>query len=177
MEELAELRAKLAEAESARLRLEEEVRKVRHELRESEARWIHVADNAPVMIWMSGTFIKNRGRSYGIGLTPARFCGILADLTKECIYFNKTWLDFTGRTFEQEYGYGWVEGVRPEQRSYCCDTYISAFEAQRPFSMEYEIMRHDGQYRWILDNGVRHFRPPSALYKLTLLLRHHVTLS
>jgi PAS domain S-box-containing protein len=80
---------------------------------------------------------------------------MIADLTKECTYFNKTWLDFTGRTFEQEYGYGWVEGVRPEQRAVCCDIYIKAFDAREPFSMEYEIMRNDGQYRWILDNGVR----------------------
>jgi PAS domain-containing protein len=76
-------------------------------------------------------------------------------LTKECTYFNKAWLDFAGRTFDQEYGYGWLEGVRPEQRAGCCDIYVAAFDARKPFSMEYEILRHDGQYRWILDNGVR----------------------
>ncbi len=53
-EELTQLRARLAESEAARRQLEEEVRAVRQELLESEERWIHVADNAPVMIWMSG---------------------------------------------------------------------------------------------------------------------------
>lgn len=128
-EELARLRAQLAASEAQRTALEDALCETRHHLAESEERWVHVADSAPVMIWMS-------------------------DLTKECTYFNKTWLDFTGRTFEQEYGYGWLEGVRPEQRAGCCDIYVAAFDARKPFSMEYEILRHDGQYRWILDNGV-----------------------
>lgn len=128
-EELARLRAQLTECEAQRTVLEDALCETRHQWAESEERWVHVADSAPVMIWMS-------------------------DLTKECTYFNKAWLDFAGRTFDQEYGYGWLEGVRPEQRAGCCDVYVAAFDARQPFSMEYELMRHDGQYRWILDNGV-----------------------
>jgi len=98
-------------------------------LRESEARFRIVADSAPVLIWMSG-----------------------AD--KLCNFFNKPWLDFTGRTLEQELGNGWAEGVHADDLQACLRTYVTAFDARRPFIMQYRLRRHDGEYRWISDNGV-----------------------
>jgi PAS domain S-box-containing protein len=88
-----------------------------------------MSNAAPVMIWMSGT-------------------------DKLCTYFNKPWLDFTGRPIESELGNGWTERVHPEDFKTCLDTYIKAFDRREKFSMEYRIRRYDGEYRWILDNGV-----------------------
>ena len=99
------------------------------ELRESEARFGTIADAAPVLIWMSG-------------------------LDKLCTFFNKTWLEFTGRTIEQETGNGWVEGVHPDDLQMCLKTYVEAFDAREPFVMQYRLRRHDGEYRWISDTGV-----------------------
>src|SRR6266480_5186269 len=98
-------------------------------LRESEARFRTVADAAPVMIWMSGT-------------------------DKLCTFFNKPWLDFTGRGLEQEIGNGWTEGVHPDDLQRCHRTYAAAFDAREPFVMQYRLRHHDGEYRWISDNGV-----------------------
>ena len=97
--------------------------------RESEARFRTVANSAPVLIWMSG-------------------------VDKRCNFFNKPWLDFTGRTLEQELGNGWVEGVHPEDRPHCVEAYEKAFEARQPFTLQYRLRRHDGEYRWISDHGV-----------------------
>jgi PAS domain S-box-containing protein len=101
-------------------------------LEESEARFQAMADTAPVLIWLSG-------------------------LDKLCFYFNKPWLDFTGRTTEQEFGNGWVEGVHPDDMERCIEIYTTSFDARKPFSMEYRLRRHDGEYRLLLDNGAPRF--------------------
>lgn len=101
-------------------------------LRESEARFRELADAAPVLIWMAG-------------------------LDKRCDYFNRVWLEFTGRSFEQEFGNGWVEGVHPDDVDHCFSTYVDSFDARRRFTMEYRLRHHDGSYRWLLDNGAPRF--------------------
>ena len=98
-------------------------------LRESEQRFRVMADTAPVLIWRSGT---DKARDF----------------------FNKPWLDFRGRTFEQEEGSGWTDGVHPDDRALCVQTYVTAFESREPFRMEYRLQRADGEYRWVLDIGV-----------------------
>jgi PAS domain S-box-containing protein len=78
----------------------------------------------------------------------------MAGADKLCTYFNKPWLDFTGRSIESELGNGWAEWVYPEDFKTCMETYIKAFARREKFSMEYRLRRHDGEYRWILDIGV-----------------------
>jgi diguanylate cyclase (GGDEF)-like protein/PAS domain S-box-containing protein len=68
-------------------------------------------------------------------------------------YFNKAWLDFTGRTLEEEQGDGWVAGVHPEDIEPCTQLYLESFAARRAFSIEYRLRRHDGEYRWMIGHG------------------------
>ncbi len=77
-----------------------------------------------------------------------------ANLSTECDYFNKTWLQFTGRTMEQEYGFGWAECVHPDDFDRCVEIYLTNFKIEHPFEMDYRLKRSDGQYRWINDRGV-----------------------
>src|SRR5262249_21156094 len=68
---------------------------------------------------------------------------------KSCTFCNQAWLNFTGRPLEEQLGYGWAESLHPEDRAGCMKTYTEAFEARQPFTHEYRVRRHDGQYRWV----------------------------
>ena len=72
----------------------------------------------------------------------------------KCIYLNRPWLDFTGRTLEQELGDGWAEGVHSDDVQSCMSTYVNAVRERRPFHIEYRLRRYDGAFRWLLDTGV-----------------------
>ncbi|WP_374265427.1 EAL domain-containing protein [Zoogloea sp.] len=76
-----------------------------------------------------------------------------AGVDAKCNYFNQTWLEFTGRSLEQELGNGWTAGVHPEDFDRCVGTYLEHFAVQTPFEMEYRLRRHDGEYRWIIDSA------------------------
>jgi PAS domain S-box-containing protein len=106
----------------------------RASLVESEGRFLAMANAAPVMIWMSAP-------------------------DKLCTFFNKAWLEFTGRTMEQERGNGWIEGVHPEDLDKCTKTYITAFGERKAFTMQYRLKRHDGVYRVISDSGTPRYKP------------------
>ena len=76
-----------------------------------------------------------------------------AGLDAKCNFFNKSWLDFTGRTIEQEMGDGWAEGVYKDDFDACLKTYLDAFAKREAFQMEYRLKHKDGTYHWILDCG------------------------
>jgi PAS domain S-box-containing protein len=76
-----------------------------------------------------------------------------ADIHAKCDYFNKDWLEFTGRTLEQEIGDGWVEGVHKDDLDRCLKIFLDNFNARTPFEMEYRLRFHDGTYHWLADSG------------------------
>ena len=98
-----------------------------------DAEFRELADNAPVMIWRS---------------RPDKLCD----------WFNKPWQQFSGKTQEQLFGYGWAEDVHPDDFDRCVKTYVDAFDGRNAFTMPYRLKRADGEYRWFLDNGAPFFR-------------------
>jgi PAS domain S-box-containing protein len=97
-------------------------------LRESEQHFRTLANSGSALIWTSG-------------------------LDKAFNYFNITWLNFTGRTLEQEIGAGWTAGIHPDDLDHWLSVYHGHFDQHRPFSMEYRLRHNNGRYRWIRDDG------------------------
>ena len=110
----------------------EERRKKEESLRESEERFRTMADTAPVLIWTT-------------------------DADKLCTYVSQTWLDLTGRIFEEELGNGWADDIHPSDRDARLAAYAHCFDQRSPFTLEYRVRRHDGEYRWLLDKGTPRF--------------------
>ncbi len=106
-----------------------ERRRAMNAARESEERFRVMADTAPVLVWVSG----QDGRM---------------------TFFNKPWLEFTGRSLNEEKGDGWLQRVHPDDVRKCQETYQTAFAAREAFRMEHRQERADGEYRWLLNTGV-----------------------
>lgn len=98
-------------------------------LRESEERFRVMANTAPVLLW-------------------------IADVDKQINFLNKSWLNFTGRSMEEEMGMGWTQGILEQDRDQALATFHHKFDNREGFMMEYRLRRYDGEYRWVSVRGV-----------------------
>jgi PAS domain S-box-containing protein len=103
-------------------------------LRESEQCFRAMADTARVLIWITDTALMGT-------------------------WFNHAWLQFTGRSLEQERGRGWLENVHPNDREHCARTFDAALSQRCLYALDYRLRRFDGEYRWLVDNGAPRFGP------------------
>lgn len=110
--------------------------------RESENRFRVMADSAPVMIWVAGP-------------------------DKQFEWFNRPWLEFTGRTLDEERGCGWFNGVHDEDLERCIGICHASFDARQPFTMDFRLKRQDGTHRWVLANGVPRYAPDGSFHGYT----------
>lgn len=99
---------------------------------ENEKRFHTLCDNAPVMIWMS-------------------------DTEENCNFLNQTWLSFTGKSLNEEMGKGWYKGIHPEDLERFLEVYDEAYARREQFKTDYRLIRHDGEYRWVMAHGVPRF--------------------
>jgi len=95
-------------------------------LAESEQRFRNMAENSPVMIWVT-------------------------DADGQCTYLNKSWYDFTGQAEAEALGLGWTDAVHPDDRESAARAFIESSKDHREFRVEYRLRRHDGEYRWAID--------------------------
>src|SRR5499426_2800724 len=101
-------------------------------LRESEARFRNMADNAPVMVWVS-------------------------EADGACSFVSQSWCEFTGQTPETSLGFGWVAALHPDDRELSEKTFLAANEKREAFRLEYRLRRNDGEYRWASDSAKPRF--------------------
>ncbi|MBM1173410.1 PAS domain-containing sensor histidine kinase [Microvirga arabica] len=101
-------------------------------LRESEARFRNLADHAPVMVWVT-------------------------EPDGTCTYLSRSWYEFTGQTPETGLGFGWLDAVHPDDRSWSGEMFRTGYAKQEPIRVEYRLRRADGTYRWAIDAAAPRF--------------------
>jgi PAS domain S-box-containing protein len=101
-------------------------------LRESEARFRNLADNAPVMVWVT-------------------------EPDGTCAYLSRSWYEFTGQTPETGLGFGWLDAVHPDDRNWSDEVFRNANLKREAFQLEYRLRREDGTYRWAIDAAAPRF--------------------
>lgn len=109
-----------------------ERRKTEAALRESEARFRNMADNAPVIIWIS-------------------------EANGNCIYINPRWTELTGLTVAQTMGVGGLEAIHPDDRQRCQEAFIAAHATHEPFRIEYQLRGAGGEYHWVMSAALPRF--------------------
>ena len=102
---------------------------VEHLQRAQDEQFRQLADHVRFPIWTSGTDAMRN-------------------------FVNRAWLDFRGRGLEQELGSGWTDGLHPDDRDLCIETYIKSFTSRQAFHLQYRLQRGDGTFTWVEDSGV-----------------------
>lgn len=95
-------------------------------VKESEARFRSLADNAPVMVWVT-------------------------EADGSCSYLSKSWYEFTGQSAQEGLGSGWLNAVHPDDALRAADSFAQATATHSGFRLEYRLLRADGTYRWAID--------------------------
>jgi PAS domain S-box-containing protein len=116
------------------IRMKNNLQRFTMEIEKSKEQFRQVADTAPVMIWMT-------------------------DDKKLCNFVNQGWTKFTGRKKEDEIGYGWIEGMHPDDYTHAAEVFDDAFNARDSYYLEYRFRRHDGEYRWLSESGAPRYTP------------------
>lgn len=96
-----------------------------NELKESEERFRTMAEDSEFMI-------------------------AIANVSSKSVYFNKAWLEFTGKPMEDLLEFGWSELIHPDDKERWLNTYLEGFENQVAVNGEFRIKNRNGEYRWLL---------------------------
>ncbi|MBC7382875.1 MAG: PAS domain S-box protein [Bacteroidia bacterium] len=84
------------------------------------------------------------------------------DESKNAVYFNKVWMELTGRPMAELVEFGWTDLIHDENREEFVSNYLNAFDKKCSFTGEFRIQNKEGQYRWMLAKGLPRFRPDNS---------------
>ncbi len=72
-------------------------------------------------------------------------------------FYNRAWLEFSGRTLEEEIQTGWPANIHSDDRESCLEIIKNSAANQEPYQVEYRLRRKDGEFRWLLEVGMPSF--------------------
>ncbi len=105
-----------------------ERKKAERALLESEARFRTMADSIPQLAWM-------------------------ADSSGSLYWYNQRWYDFTGTTFDEMQGWGWLSVHDPSHLNRVVDRYRRSLEIGEPWEDTFPLRSKNGEWRWFLSRA------------------------
>ncbi len=73
-------------------------------------------------------------------------------------YNNQTWIDWTGRSLEDNLGKGWLESVHPEDRTSVEEKFLNDLASRHFYEVEFRLNHSDGNIHWCVANGKPQYR-------------------
>lgn len=98
-------------------------------VQESETRFRQLADNTPVMIWVS-------------------------DEMDRVFYVNKSFEEFTGLKAFEATDEAWAQLIHPDDHQVAIKGYSDSFVKKERVLIEYRIRKQNGEYRWVIDEAI-----------------------
>ncbi len=108
--------------------LEQRVEARTAELSESEARFRQMADDSPVIVWVT-------------------------DAKGACTFLNKAWYNFTGQVGHDGLGLSWAKALHPDDEQHVLSEFLKATDRQQEFRVEYRLRTQDGEFRWVINSA------------------------
>ncbi|MDO8965042.1 PAS domain S-box protein [Algoriphagus sp.] len=65
-------------------------------------------------------------------------------------YFNQSWLDYTGLSFEEIQDWGWEKVVHPDDKEELSLKWAKSLATGQNFEMEFRLLSRNGEFRWHL---------------------------
>jgi PAS domain S-box-containing protein len=81
----------------------------------------------------------------------------------ELITEQSSWSKFTGYSFAEYKGWGWLEAIHPDDRKYVVESWAQAVSDKSYYEVECRMRRHDGEYRYINCRGVPILNPDQTI--------------
>lgn len=107
-----------------------ELNEEKEALRESENNFEMISENIPNLLWTA----KPSG---------------------EADYYNKKFLSFVGKTFEEMQDWGWMDFVHPEDIEQVKETWIESLKTGKLYETEYRLKKSsDNKYYWFISRAL-----------------------
>jgi diguanylate cyclase (GGDEF)-like protein/PAS domain S-box-containing protein len=106
---------------------------------------------------------REAGENFHFLAYPSHILVWMCDAAGQCDFVSPSWLVFTGRGLQQEWGKGWQNRVHPEDLPALTRALNEAIGERQPFRLLYRYLRADGVYRWFVNQGMVRSTPSGAL--------------